>query len=345
MGGGIFLYASEAGGNRVSVFSLDPLSGALARIQEAELDGPVMPLALSKDRTQLYASLREEPWRIARFAIDGATGTLTLLDVAEAAHSTVYLTTERSGCWLIGACNPPRSQRRTGILSLNRLAPDGAVTQPPAILRTSAKLHCAIPDPTNRFVLATSCDSDLILRYRLDTTRGRLSADGLAPVMTLPKAGPRHLQFHPNGRFLYAVNEYDGCVVAWEFDTADGSLHEIQIASAVPPGFVHPNVEAADLAFTPDGRWLFASVRECNTIAVFGADPGTGRLALAGHHETARTPRSLAVDPGGRFLYAAGQLSACIAAFRIDPETGALDRMADTATGEGPNWLEIVALP
>ena len=104
-------------------------------------------------------------------------------------------------------------------------------------------------------------------------------------------------------------------------------------------------VRAADLHFTPDGKWLYASGRAPMTLAIFRVDAVTGRLTPAGHIPVAKEPRGFNIDPFGRYLVAAGLQANTLTAFRIDPESGGLSKLAECPTGEGPNWIEFVRLP
>jgi 6-phosphogluconolactonase len=333
------IYVSDCDLGRVLVLELDTDSGALAIRQEIKVDGKIMPLAVSPDRRALYGAIRSQPYRFAHFAIDQSDGALRLVDYAEARDSVVYLSIDPSGRWLLSACNPPRGGRRTGILTVNPIGPGGEVGPVETVLRTPSKLHCVLPDLAGRFAMTAICDSDLVQRYTFDDRTGRISQDGLAPVILLPKAGPRHLRFGPDGRFLYVLNEYDGSIYAYRYGAETGSLSELQIVSAVPPGFEGLNVEAAELQFTPDGQLAFASVRESRTLAAFTVDADAGQLSLTGHYGTADTPRSFAIDPSGRWLVAGGQFDGELAVHRIEEHNGALTRTGGLVVGGSPIWL------
>lgn len=356
-----FLYVSEEVSERIAVFSLAGETGKLTKLQEVAVPGRVMPMAITPDRRFLFAALRKPkqketpeaqadaarfPNNIISFAIDPLEGTLIERSTVPAQDSTAYICVDQSGRYLVGACNPPDRSRKTGILTLYPIGPHGGLQRHPLIVRTPPKLHCAIPDPTNRFILAASCNGDAILRFAFDAALGTVSSDGLSPVLTLPKSGPRHLRFHPNGKFLYVVNEYDGTVYTYRYNPANGGLMEVQVVSAIaPPGFDGPNVLAADLHFTPDGRWLYVSARETASLAAFSVDGLSGLLTPVAFYETAKTPRGFGIDPSGRYLISAGLVSSCLVTYRINSETGTLTKLAEVPTGEGPNWIEFVSLP
>ncbi len=350
---GIYLYVSEDGSQRISVLRMTPDSGELTQIHEVPVTGKVMPMAVSPNRRFLYAALRSKPYSIANFSIDGLTGMLTHLGYTPVSDSMVNVTTDRTGRFFFGAINPPDESsqsdryhaRRTGQISLSAIGDSGFIQSPYELFRVPPKLHAVSPDPSNRFIFGTCCDADIIVRYTFDATTGLMNPDPLPPVMTKRKAGPRHFKFHPNNRFMYLVNEYDATVYTFKYDVRNGSLSELQIVSALPPEFQEPIGRAADLHFTPDGKWLYVSVRNSLSIAAFSVDASTGLLTLLGHFPTAKEPRSFCIDPFGRFLIAVAKNSNILVSFRINPETGALTKFGEFPTGKGPNWIECVRLP
>jgi 6-phosphogluconolactonase len=345
---GIYAYVSENGSRQISVLHMSPATGELTKIQDISVTGKVMPMAISPDRRFLFAALRSEPYSIANFAIDAENGMLTCLGYAPAGESPVYICTDHTGRFLLGACNPPIDHsRRTGIVTVSAISRHGCVQAPHQTIRTPPKTHAILPDPSNRFVFASSCEGDVIVRYAFDAATGLMNPDALSPTPVLRKSGPRHFVFHPNNRFMYLINEYDASICTFSYDVRNGVLYEIQTSSALLPNYndKEHNGRAADLHFTPDGKWLYASVRNSLSLAVFRVDAMTGLLTSAGHFPTVNEPRSFNIDPFGRYLVAAGVLSNTLASYKIDSETGALTKLADYPTGEGPNWVEFVRLP
>jgi len=343
---GIYVYVSHEGGRQVSVLRMSPASGELNKVQDLATTGKAMPMAVSPDRRFLFVALRTDPYSIASFAIDGANGMLTPLGHAPAVESAPYIATDRTGRFLFGAFNPAARDQRAGLISVSAIGPHGFVQPPHQVIRTPPKTHAILPDPSNRFAFVPSCDGDVMVRYAFDATTGQFDPEPLPAVLVRPKAGPRHFRFHPNNRFMYLLNEYDASLVTFGYDVRNGTLSELQISSAIPPGFdPGATARAADLHFTPDGKWLYASVRGSSTLAVFKVDGLTGMLTPAGHFPTLKEPRGFEIDPFGRYLVAAGRLTHSLVSFRIDAETGGLTRLAEYPTAEGPNWIEIVRLP
>ena len=344
---GPYVYVSQQGARQISVYRMSA-SGELNKIQDAPVTGKAMPMAVSPDRRFLFVALRTKPYAIASFAIDGANGMLTHLGNAPAPDSAPYIACDRTGRFLLGAYNPEAEAagRRTGWISVSAIGPHGHVQAPHQVIRTPPKTHSILPDPSNRYAFVASCDGDAMVRYAFDAATGMLNLEPLPPVHVQPKAGPRHFVFHPNYRFMYLLNEYDGSLYCYSYDACNGSLSEIEVVSTVPPDFDREKiVRAADIHLTPDGKWLYASGRHPLTLAIFGVDGATGRLTPAGHVPVAKEPRGFNIDPFGRYLIAAGLQTNTLTSYRIDPETGALTKLAEYPTGEGPNWIEFVRLP
>ena len=156
-------------------------------------------------------------------------------------------------------------------------------------------------------------------------------------------AGPRHFAFHPGGRFVYLLNELDATVDALERRSDAPRFGHVQTIDTMPPG-VAGKPWAADIHFTPDGRFLYTSERRSSTLAMLAGDAGGGFLTLLGQVPTAAEPRGFAIDPSGRWLLAAGQADHRLRVHAIDPRSGSLTDHGEHEVGRNPNWIEIVAL-
>lgn len=348
-----YLYVSQAEAETISVLKLSYSSGTLSMVQDVPVGGKVMPMTMSPNKQFLYAGLRSVPdYKIVSFAVDGGGGKLHKIGETPAFNSVVYLATDRSGKYLIVSNNPHNYDHRTGVLAISAIGSNGAVQAPYEIYRTPPKLHSAMADPSNRFILGASCDGNAMLRYQFDGATGRINPEALASVPIERGRGPRHFLFHPNNRYLYLVNEYEASVYVFRYDVEHGRLFEVQIADAKPDGFepqergrLGISAAAADLHFTPDARWLYVSVRGSSTMAIFAVDPSTGLLESRDHAKMPLEPRGFCIDPLGQYLICAGDKVGKLVVYRIDTQTGALSQVSDYQTGGGPNWIEAVRLP
>ena len=177
-------------------------------------------------------------------------------------------------------------------------------------------------DPAGRYVLSTDLALDEIRIWRFDTSMGTLSPND-PPAVKLPSGdGPRHFVFHPNGRWLYCVQEESSTVAAFDYD-GERTLAAKQTLSTLPKGFGGTNF-TSELAVSPDGRFLYVANRLHDSIAWFSIAPA-GTLTWVGEEWTRGDyPRSFTIDPGGHHLYSCNQRSDAIACFRVNRQTGAL---------------------
>jgi 6-phosphogluconolactonase len=329
------VYVSCAKDRTIRVLELDE-HGRMTPIQTIGVTGTVMPLAVSPDRRFLYAALRSEPFGVSSFAIDRTTGRLAPRATVPLADNMAYLSTDRSGRFLLGASY-------TGSrFSINAISAAGAVDPTPlAVVNTGPHAHAIATDASNRFLFVTNLGADRILQYRFDAKSGTAAPNTPPAIQTREGAGPRHIAFHPNGRFVFGVNELDATVVTYRLGD-EGALTALSTASALPPGFTG-KPWAADVHITPDGRFLYASERTSSTIAAFGVGED-GELRSAGSFPTEAQPRGFGIDRRGRFLVAAGQLSNRLRVHAIGHDTGALSEISRLRVGDDPNWVEIVAL-
>ena len=338
------VYVSNAGSKEIFVFAMDRDSGDLTPVERVAVPGTdkpsptSIPMAVSPDHRFLYAALRSEPFPVSSFAIDPESGRLTHLGAAPLADSMAYIVTDRSGRFLLSASYPGAK------LAINPIDATGRVGERPTqVLSTQPKAHCVVVDASNRYAYCTNLGGDIVMQLRFDAQAGTVSPNQPAAISTKPNAGPRHLAFHPNGRFLYLLNETDATLGIYAVDPATGTLAELHTVPTLPPDF-SGKPSAADLHVTPNGRFIYASERTTSTIKGFRIDPERGTFSRCGRWPTETTPRGFAIDPRSRFLLAAGLSSNAMSVAAIDPDTGALAAVRQYRLGEMPNWIEIVDL-
>ena len=335
-----FVYVGNADSQDISVLELKS-NGDLTPVETAAVPGPAkpgssLPLAVSPDRKRLYAGLRNEPYSAVTFTIDGKTGKLKPAGSGPLADSMAYIATDRSGKFLLSASYGGNK------VAVNAIGPDGVVQAAHQVVPTEPNAHCILADPSNRYVLHTSLGGDLVYQDKFDARSGKLTPNDPPSVSVKAKAGPRHLVFAPNGKFVYLVDELDASIYVFPWDGKSGTLKkEIQVATALPRGF-EGKPWAADIHLTPDGRFLYASVRTTSTIAAFSVDSRTGLLTPIDSYPSEKQPRGFNIDPTGRYLLAVGQLSNSMTSYAIDKATGKLSKLKEYPMGKNPNWVEIV---
>jgi 6-phosphogluconolactonase len=184
--------------------------------------------------------------------------------------------------------------------------------------------HMIAADPKNRFVLATDLGQDRIYVYQFDSATGKLTPSSGTPIVSLPSGdGPRHFAFHPNGRWLYALQEESSTIAFFHYDSLRGSLAAQQTISVLPLGFAGSSF-ASEILIAPNGRCLYAVNRLHDTISICSIDT-SGALHLIGEASTMGDyPRHCGIDATRKFLYSCNQRSDCVTGFRIEQDTGLL---------------------
>ena len=335
-------YVANADSRSISVLSLDQDSGAVTLLQTVEVSGSVMPLAISPDKRFLFASLRSVPFSVASFAVDAASGALTGVATSALPDSMASITVDPSGRWLLAASYGGHK------VSVSPIGVGGVVGPAVQVLATGLNAHCVVLDATGQCAYVTNLGSDQILQFNFDVNTGQLSAlTAAAGALTMRKgAGPRHLVLHPKGQHAYVLNELDAGVDLLAVDGHTGELRRIEHWSSMPamPAKATATPWAADIHLSPDGRFLYTSERNTNTLAMWNVNASNGHLRLLGHVPTEQQPRGFAIDPSGRWLLAVGQASHSLTAYAIDAETGHLSATSRLTVGQNPNWVEIVVL-
>lgn len=189
--------------------------------------------------------------------------------------------------------------------------------------QSSPHAHCIELDNNSKFVFAADLGIDKIMIYKFNAEQGIIHNEN--KFSTLPGgAGPRHITFHPNNNFAYVINELNNTVTSYRFYSLTGKLELINNYNTLPEDFAGISF-CADIHIHPSGKYLYASNRGHNSIAIFSIDEDTGLLELRGYESTkGNWPRNFAIDPTGNFLVAANQKSDNLTVFRIDAETGML---------------------
>ncbi|AMJ63418.1 6-phosphogluconolactonase [Bosea sp. PAMC 26642] len=334
------VYVSNADSREISVLELDARAGELKPVETVSVSGTAMPMAVSPDRRQLYVSLRSQPFSVSSFAIDGKSGRLTLGSTVPLPDNMAYVSTDRTGRFLLSASYGGDK------IAINPIGPQGLVqAEPVQVVATRKNAHAILTDRSNTHVFASNLGGDILLQYKFDAATGRVVPNDPPFVETKKGAGPRHFVFSPDDKFAYLLNELDGTLNTYRFDAGKGTLSETTSVSVVPPGFQGGAPSSAELKITPNGRFIYASERTSNTIAAFRVDAATGALTPAGNFATETQPRGFSIDPSGRFLVAAGQKSDSATLYAIDTESGALKELKRYPLGKNPNWVEIIELP
>ena len=330
------VYVSCSTSREIQAFSIDTITGQLTRIQSCPMPAMPQPLRISPDHRLLFAGLRA-PDGVASLAIDPENGSLALLGHVPVPGPATFVASDLDRKVLFCA------SWGGNFLSLCPLNDQG-IPQP--VAQTENDLphaHAAVMDASNRWLLVPMLGADAIRVYRLNANKHVVPSN--PPMVHARKgSGPRHLVFTADNRHVYCLNELDGSIDLFAFDSADGALRLEQSVNMLPPG-CDGKPWAAELRITPDDRFLYATDRTASVIAAFAVDQSSGKMSLIGHFPTEPQPRGMGIDASGRWLVAAGQLNAHLTVYAIDQLTGQLQPVSRQSTGDDPICVEFLSLP
>ncbi|HTO04621.1 MAG TPA: lactonase family protein [Opitutus sp.] len=328
---------TRAGGEGIYALQLDPASGEFSRPTVAAVTPNPSYLTLSPDRTTLY-SVREADAMAAAHRVASDRQQLSPLPGPQPAggKAPCHLATDATGRVLLVA------NYHTGVVASLPIAPDGTLGPAASVIQhegasvnperqSSAHAHCVTVSPDNRFVLVCDLGLDKIFTYRLDGDTATITPAEPPFARTAPGAGPRHLVFSRNGKHAFMVSEMGATLTSYGYDERNGALHELDSQSTLEGASQVENKSAA-VRVHPSGRYIYASNRGPDTLAVFAFDEATGKLVrVQSVPAGGQAPRDFAISPDGKWLVAANQDSNSLTLFRVSPETGQLTRAPATA--------------
>lgn len=334
-------------GRGIHLFQVDRDTGAMTPCGLHEMGTSPSALAFNADQTRLYSANEterigeNEAGSISAFAIDRTDGTLKLLNsVSSGGKGPAHLSVHPSGKFVLAAnyfggsvvVLPIRPDGSLGPASdfkkdEGKIGPTKATNAPPGSFAISghdlAHAHMIEADPSGRFVLHVDLGLDKIYLWKFDDEKGLLSPNDPASVSLPPGDGPRHFHFHPNGRWLYSLQEEGSTIVLFDYDSAQGKLSQRKTISSLPPGFAGSNF-CSGILVSEDGRFVYAGNRLHDSIGIFSIG-ATGELTFVADEWTRGDyPRSFNFDPTGKFLYSCNQRGDNIAVFRVDQKLGTL---------------------
>jgi len=318
----------NARGEGISIFRVDAGSGELQ--PQGIVGGLVNPsfLAMSGDGRHLYA-VHGDQNDISAFRIDPASGGLAFINRQDTlGKNPVHLAIDPAGRHIVVSNHLGSSLVVLPIASDGSL---GAVSQrvdltgpigPHRVEQNQAKPHFNPFDRAGKHVIVPDKGLDRTFVFHFE--HGRLAPAPVPFVASREGAGPRHIAFHPGADFAYEINELDSTVTTYRYSPADGGLEPLQILSSLPESFTGTS-RSSEIEVHPSGRFVYASNRGCDSIAVFAVDPETHLLSwVEAHPSGGRTPRFFALSRDGRFLYALNEDSDTIVAHHVDPVRGTL---------------------
>ena len=355
---GTYTGAVGGGGNGEGIY-LCELNLFTGKLTVLRLVAPALPamgmtpstaspstIALDPTRTHLYAGNEYgPPGAVSAYSINRLTGDLTLLNVQPAlgapAHVSVdqkgryLLSAEYSGSWFEvfpilqdGSLGPAAFKMQTLSNVDTSFKTKPATSAPPGSFAFSAHEgpnghpHQMEADPSNTWVLGSDAGQDRIYVWKLTVGGNPPLTPAAVPFVSTPAGdGPRHFAFHPNGRWVYSIQEEGNTIIFWRFNPATGGLTNVRQVSSLPPGFVG-TVFTSEIRVSADGRFVYGVNRLSDTICVFRIDEDGTPIQISHASTLGDYPRIITIDPSGRFMVCGNQRADNVTTFRISGRRG-----------------------
>ena len=353
---GTYTNAKSSPSEGIYRLEFDPATGALTnRVVAAKSVDPSF-LAVHPSGSSLYATNEigefggEKAGAVSAFALDARAGTLKPLgQQSSKGPHPCHLAVDPTGK-LVAAVNYSGGSVVAFPVDFGSLRPassfiqhEGKSVDPGR--QAGPHAHSVNFDPSGKLALAADLGLDEVRLYDVDAAAGKLTPHDPPAVKVAPGSGPRHLAWHPSGKFAYLITELKNTVIVFAYDAATGTLREIQTASTLPAGFDGKSY-CAEVVVHPSGKFVYGSNRGHDSLAIFRVDPATGELTPTGHVPTGgKNPRNFVVDPTGGWVLVENQDSDSIVVFKVDPETGGLTRTGEPVAVPKPVCIRFVARP
>lgn len=335
----------------IYVYQFDTITGDSKYVSEIDVINPSY-ITVSKDEKHVYAVTEneDETSTANAFSFNKEDGKLSFINsLPTGGGAPCFINTDESNSLLITA------NYLGGSITSFKINKDGALESGSQKLikfmgqggnpdrQSQPHLHCVQFTPDNKYVLANDLGTDRIHKLTIDndaeTENKVLSIGTPAFFETGSTSGPRHLEFHPNGKYAYLITELSGEVIAYSYQ--DGSLNELQRVQADTLNAMG----SGDIHITPNGKFLYASNRlKGDGLAIFAIDQLNGKLTKVGYQDTGIHPRNFVITPNGKQLLVACRDSNTIQVYSIDQETGHLENMFKDIELDMPVCLKFISM-
>lgn len=344
-------YSNADKSNGIHVYRFNSQTGEFSTTLPPTVQANASYLAISKDRKNLYAvsEAGQGNGSVNAYAFDPSSGKLTFLNSvnSEGDHPCYVSVDDKKKFVFVGNYSggnllsvPIKADGSLGTDVQNIKHEGSSVVKD---RQEKPHVHSVVLSPDQKYLMVPDLGADKVFQYKVNITKPQALTPAPSPFASVkPGGGPRHLTFHPNGKYAYLILELQAAVEA--FDYSNGNLEHKQTITMIKPGFTG-GVSAADIHVSPDGRFLYASNRkDANELAIFAIDK-SGTLTSVGHQSVlGKIPRNFAIDPTGSFLLAANQDSNDVVIFKRDTKTGLLTPTGKKITVDKPVCLKFAEI-
>jgi 6-phosphogluconolactonase len=308
-------------------------------------------IAISPSRKYVYAVNEnggKQPGEVSAFAFDKKTGKLSFINKQHSGgDSPCYVSVDISGKWVVVGNYTGGNLSALPVNANGSLEPSAQLIQHTGISadknrQEKAHVHATIFSPDYKYLVVPDLGMDKVMCYRFNAAQKKpLMLTPTTIVSVPPGNGPRHVDFHPSGKYMYLIEEMSGTVAAYKYNS--GKISLIERTSSHPKDFSGEK-GSADIHVSPDGKFLYASNRgDANNIAIFSIDIATGKLHGVGYQSVlGKTPRNFMITPNGKYLLVANQQSDNIVIFKRDSQTGLLTEAGTQINIPNPVCLKMI---
>src|SRR5665647_2211701 len=322
-----------SGSKGIYVYNFNAQTGKAKWVSNTDSSTNPSYLTVAHNRDFVYAvneTNGANPGRVSAYAFNKNKGTLEFLNtVLSGGDDPCYISTSNDDKWAVVA------NYTSGSVAVFPVNKNGSIQPYSQLIKDSgssinkdrqatAHVHEAVFSPDNAYLFTPDLGMDKVMIYKFNhLSKQPLKPSSPAFVKAAPGSGPRHFAIHPNKKYAYLIHELSGTVTAYSY--SNGKLVQLQDLAAHPAGY-SGTIGSAEIAISPDGKFLYASNRgDENTITIFSINSSTGKLTLEGYQSTmGKGPRNFIIDPTGNFLLAANQNTDNIVIFKRNKQTGLL---------------------
>ena len=331
----------------VYAFTLDEHQSTLTPLGLAHATENPTYIVIHPSQKYLYATNSVDNGTVTGFRIDSTNpGRLHMIN-SQSSHGSgpVYASINQGGNYLLVA-----NYGSATVASLPIDRTNGSLQRPTSFdqqtgssvdpdRQSSAHAHCIVYDKQDAYALSADLGSDQIYHYKFSANNGSLERTSITKAGR-PGDGPRHLKFSSNQKYVYVINELKSEITVFNYQS---NMEIIQIISTLPANFTSTNTAAEVLLHPINEKFLYASNRGHDSIAVFSVDMNTGSLSLIQHTSVqGQTPRNFNISPDGKFLIAANQDSNNLVLFTVDANTGRVTPTGSSAQINQPTCVKFL---
>jgi len=311
-------------GEGIYVYEFDRSNYSFKELQVLTSKTSPSFLEFHPNKKYLYAA-NEGNSTVSAYAIDQASGKLTALNSQPSQGSgPCHVSVDPKGRFIY------LSNYGSGDLAVYKLNPDGSIGTLADTIQDKGRagqkphMHSIIPSADGKYIYASDLGIDKIMVYSVDPQTSKLTPGSVPHAEVKAGDGPRHFAIHPNGNFGYSACELASVVNSFKIVKGSGALVPFERVTMLPSDFTGKSY-AADIHFSPDGKFLYASNRGHESLAIYAVDAKTGKLTVAGHADThGKHPRNFLIDAKGEFAIVTNRDNDNAVFFKRDAATGQL---------------------